>query len=411
MESADRLVAVSRVAASGFAAVLVCILMLPAANAWAQTAFGGLRGGLSTPMWSKPGPGERDTAADGGQAGGQKLGRGYELETLRCPSGQAIVGAQVRRGDVLDYVQIACAVPRCDMSGCSWNPNTLQWGAEAGNDAGGDPQPPMICPTNAVMTGFQSPVVTFTVFDYAAGMSIECSPLASGADSNGFFAVGAGLPSIVSTGNPYNFVRAITTQTSPLISCRPNGAASAVSVATANFVNPGQRVVQAVSLYCPANQVAPQSFCQVQVGFEFIGIKTLVGLVNGMHAVVILSGPGFPTTGYEGNPTGGFPNWGTLTTRVRDMQARPLGREAQIETAGQVAQSCSQVAQQMDELENRVNSAGLPYNPTPDLTTNAVNSNSFAFWAVTQLGFAPPGAPNPVLFGQTPGYNGSHMNL
>ncbi|MGH7986690.1 MAG: hypothetical protein ACREQX_10460 [Candidatus Binataceae bacterium] len=353
-------------------------------------------------MWSKPGPGERDTAASGGQAGGQRLGRGYQLETLRCPKGSALVGAQIRRGDVLDYVRIACAVPKRDVSGWSWSRDSLQWGAEAGNDAGGDEQPAMLCPTNSVVSGFEAPVVTFTVFDYAAGMAIECSPLASGPDANGFFAIESGSPSLV-----HNF---ITARMTPPITCRPNGAASAISVATANFVNPGQRVVQAVSLYCPASQVAPPS-CQVQVGFEFIGVRTFVGITNAIHTVVILSGPGFQPTGYEGNPTGHFPNWGPLTTRVRNLQTLPLGQGAQIETAGQVSESCSEAAQEMSQLESRVNNAGLPYNPTPELTNNAVNSNSFAYWAVTQLGFTPPNAPNVMTSGQTPGYNRSHMNL
>ncbi|MGH8014129.1 MAG: hypothetical protein ACREQ4_16685 [Candidatus Binataceae bacterium] len=314
---------------------------------------------------------------------------------------------------MLDYVGILCAVPTCDASGCNWSHDSLLWGADAGNSTGGDEQPAMLCPTNSVISGFQAPVVTFTVFDYAAGMSLECSPLVSGPDAAGFFPIGTSPPTIVSTGGSYNFVRAITSQMTPPISCRPNGAASAISVATADFVNPGQRVVQAVSLYCPANQVSPQTIksCQVQVGFEFIGVRSLVGVMNGMHAIVILSGPGFQTTGYEGNPTGNFLNWGTLVTRVRNMQARPLRQGAQIEAAGQASQSCSEVAQRMSELENRVNVAGLPYNPTPELTNNAVNSNTFAFWAVTQLGLTPPDAPNPVMFGQTPGYNNSHMNL
>src|SRR6185312_5850016 len=338
-------------------------------------------------------------------------GRGYQLQTLRCASGQALVGAQIRRGDVLEYGRIACAFPHCNPSGCSWSRNSLKWGSDAGNDAGGDEQPPMICPGSSAISGFRAPVATFTIFDYAAGLSIECSPLTSGPDAKGFFGVGTAPPTMVSSGAPYNFVRGVISDTTSPISCRPNGAASAISVAAADFVNPGQRVVQAVSLYCPAKPVVTQT-CQVQVGFEFIGMgRTLIGVVNGMHAVAILNGPDFQPTGYKGNPSGNFPNWGTLITRVRNMQVRPLGREAQTETAGQASQSCSALAQQLSQLENQVNNAGLPYNPTPELTTNAVNSNSFAFWAVTQLEFTPPGAPNPLLFGQTPGYDGSHMNL
>ena len=119
--------------------------MLSAKTSLAQIDYsaGGLQGNVSTPMWSNPGAGERDTADTGGQAGGQKLGRGYQLQTLRCASGQALVGAQIRRGDVLEYGRIACAFPHCNPSGCSWSRNSLQWGSDAGNDAGGDEQPPM----------------------------------------------------------------------------------------------------------------------------------------------------------------------------------------------------------------------------------------------------------------------------
>jgi hypothetical protein len=44
----------------------------------------------------------------------------------------------------------------------------------------------------------------------------------------------------------------------PPISCRPNGAASALSLGvSSNFVRDGQQVVQAISLYCPGGQPDP----------------------------------------------------------------------------------------------------------------------------------------------------------
>ncbi len=66
------------------------------------------------PMASTPRAGEVDTADRGGQAGGKSLGINYQLSALRCGAGQAIVGANLRRGDVLDFLQVACATPVCN---------------------------------------------------------------------------------------------------------------------------------------------------------------------------------------------------------------------------------------------------------------------------------------------------------
>jgi hypothetical protein len=62
--------------------------------------------------------------------------------------------------------------------------------------------------------------------------------------------------------NSYTPPNATATIVGP-VSCAPNGAASAVSTATADFVAPGQRVVQAVSFYCPANPVPHSALCKV----------------------------------------------------------------------------------------------------------------------------------------------------
>jgi hypothetical protein len=44
-------------------------------------------------------------------------------------------------------------------------------------------------------------------------------------------------------------------------------------------------------------------------------------------------------------------------------------------------------------LVQQINAARMPYAPIPELQWNKVNSNSFAYWALGQLGVHQPGAP------------------
>lgn len=231
---------------------LATVLLLPLA-AHAQ---------LGVPMQSRPGPGEVDTAnRRGGQAGGIGSGVGYTLPTLRCPRGEAIVGARIRRGDVLDWLQIACAQPNCANGECRWTQRS--WGPAAGNPQGGDPHPEMICAPTEMVSGFRARVAAFTRFDYTADIEIECATIAGAADAQGLFPVsGQGQwhhpeGGLARGTRPGNIVR---TSMTPAISCRPNGGVGAFSLGvSANFVDRGQRVVQAISLYCPATlQQAPQ---------------------------------------------------------------------------------------------------------------------------------------------------------
>jgi len=55
---------------------------------------------------------EVDTAdRQGGQIGGARMGIHYHLVTMRCGSGEVMVGLNIRRRDALNYMQIACATP------------------------------------------------------------------------------------------------------------------------------------------------------------------------------------------------------------------------------------------------------------------------------------------------------------
>ncbi|MGB7951368.1 MAG: hypothetical protein WCH75_27100 [Candidatus Binatia bacterium] len=198
---------------------------------------------------------EIDTADQGGQIGGLHLGRGYELINLRCAAGEAIVGLETRRGSVLDYVRINCARPVCDNRGCQWS--SQHSGAAAGNSGGGNFQPPMMCAQNEIVSGIRGRSVTFTVFDYAANIQIECSPIAAPPTAEGFIALGQ-----AGGGGGYGFGsgsegsrglgRSAPTGGATVASCSGYGfGATAVAVGESDFVRRGQRVVQAVSLFCP----------------------------------------------------------------------------------------------------------------------------------------------------------------
>jgi hypothetical protein len=238
-----------------FLFVLVCLLLSAGNTSDAQ---------IIQPLQSQPRPGEIDTAdRPGGQAGGLQVGQGYRLGELRCGAGEVIAGAQVRRGDVLDFLQIACARPNCDSRGCQWQSH--RWGPSAGG-AGGDPHPPMLCEQSEIVSGFRARVVTFTRFDYAADIEIECARMLSSPTAQSFFPVAergrwhhpeGGLQEGRSDRSPRG--RSVLTAA---ISCRPRGfGITAISFGESSFVDTGRRVVQAISLYCPAAQPGPRPRC------------------------------------------------------------------------------------------------------------------------------------------------------
>src|SRR5690242_16811904 len=92
----------------------VTVFVLFASLATAQAA------NFVTPMQSQPGSNEFDTADKGGQIGGMQVGVDYALQTLRCPTTEAIVGVAIGRSDVIASMQIECGRPTCDAQQCSW---------------------------------------------------------------------------------------------------------------------------------------------------------------------------------------------------------------------------------------------------------------------------------------------------
>jgi len=268
----------SRVAVNAVSMLLLLIL-IGASQALAQP--------LTVPMQSRPRPNELDTADQGGQAGGDQTGRGYRLQDLRCGTGEAVVGLRIRRGDVLDFVQVGCGTPVCTNRGCSWGGN-INWEMSAGNPNGGDPHPDMICNANQMVSGFRGRVVTFGVpteslpnanvqrlpnsiaFDYSADLEIRCSRIIAPGPAPGTFAVsqfgatwhhpegGLGLGGISGNWSRWGYIppNVVSNVDTPMISCANGLGTTALSVGEADFVV--SRVVQAVSMYCPRGQPGPR---------------------------------------------------------------------------------------------------------------------------------------------------------
>ena len=212
------------------------------------------------PARVKPGEDEYDTADEpGGKAGGDTPGRNASSRELRCGDGESIVGLRVRRGEVLDGVQVACAKTSCSAGSCVWS--AFQWGPNAGNLTGGRAFPPMVCSTNEVVSGFQARVVTFTQPDYVADIAVECVSSYGGTSGGSKSIIRHNQPTTqwlytdrtLDHPAPRN---AKANEIQDPVTCLPSGRARAVVADEADFGNRGQRVVQAISFLCPKSDTS-----------------------------------------------------------------------------------------------------------------------------------------------------------
>lgn len=210
------------------------------------------------PMQSQPGQNEIDTADNGGQIGGIQVGVQYALQTLRCPAGKAIVGMRTRRSDVLEFIEIACGVPACVADGCTWD-NAMP--LSAGNPGGGIVQSPMLCKHDEMLSGIRGRVLTISPpgvgynFDYVADIEIECARMIS---QGSMYGVDARSATWLHPSGHLEMASGAYLSNS--ISCKSTGGATAVSLGIARHVWRPERVIQAVSLYCPATLQAPPRF-------------------------------------------------------------------------------------------------------------------------------------------------------
>lgn len=153
-----------------------------------------------------------------------------------------------------------------------------------------------------------------------------------------------------------------------------------------------------------AAQLAPGigQRCGIDVAFEPLGVREAITQQPlSYHAIVLVSvvaGREWRTA-FEANPSGGPPTWGFLIGRERSLAANPLKASGIVRTAGQPGvQTCARLIDQLLALVADLNRSRVRYNPTPALSVNGANSNSFTHWAVRKLNLVPPPAP-PGTFG------------
>ncbi len=149
-----------------------------------------------------------------------------------------------------------------------------------------------------------------------------------------------------------------------------------------------------------AAQLAPGigQKCGIDVAFEPLGVREAITQQPlSYHAIVLVSvvaGREWRTA-FEGNPSGGPPTWGFLIGRERSLVANPLKQGTIVRTAGQPGvQTCVRLIEQLLALVADLNRSRVRYNPTPALSIDGANSNSFTHWAVRKLNLVPPPAPS-----------------
>lgn len=138
--------------------------------------------------------------------------------------------------------------------------------------------------------------------------------------------------------------------------------------------------------------------CGIDVAFEPLGVReAFTQQPLSYHAIVLVSvvaGRDWRTA-FEANPSGGPPTWGYLIGRERNLAANPLKSGTIVRTAGQPGvQTCARLIDQLLALVADLNRSRVRYNPTPALSINGANSNSFTHWAVRKLNLVPPPAPS-----------------
>jgi hypothetical protein len=124
------------------------------------------------PLEVRPLPGETETVRAGGPDGFFTW-RG----ALRCERPEeAIVGVRVRRGSVLDYLQIVCAEISCANGRCGWTRYLST--RSAGNRDGGGPLTLLRCGQNEVLSGYRARVKNVAGLNYIEDIAIECGKIA-----------------------------------------------------------------------------------------------------------------------------------------------------------------------------------------------------------------------------------------
>lgn len=178
-------------------------------------------------------------------------GKGPSLQsvaigTLRCDKRDAIVGIQIKQGQVLDYIRPVCAEVICDNGTCSWVADEAYDGDEyAGNPDGGTAVF-MECPPGLIVAGFEGVAANRNAF--VGGLRVACGKIASmqkRKDGRAIFALAPSAPvwaeRIDAAGDPVEVEpdqKALTKGTQVAEYCKGWGA-TGLSIAVAPMVNVG----------------------------------------------------------------------------------------------------------------------------------------------------------------------------
>lgn len=187
----------------------------------------------------KPRQGETATARAGGPDG-VFTWKG----ALRCQGDdQAIVGINVRRGRVLDYLQIVCAAVSCEGgSDCRWNRYLST--SSVGDPNGGNVPTLLLCRQNEVVSGYRARVLGLLNLQYVEDISIQCAPIA-----------GAPAKSVAKVSKEGRSWRTTTghLERPQVEGVCPATGASAVAAFAGRYMT-GGNVAQAMALLCGSSQ-------------------------------------------------------------------------------------------------------------------------------------------------------------
>ena len=124
------------------------------------------------PLDIHPLPGETATVRAGGPDGFF-----VSREALRCDRPEeAIVGFRIRRGTVLDYLQIVCARIECVNGKCEWSSYLST--RSVGDPNGGQFPALLLCRRDEALSGYRARVMRLVKLDYVEDIAIECAKIA-----------------------------------------------------------------------------------------------------------------------------------------------------------------------------------------------------------------------------------------
>jgi hypothetical protein len=218
-------------------------------------------------------PYEKETQQLGGSGNHSYL----QVGALRCKPQDAMIGARIRRGTVVEFLQVVCAPVVCRSDGCLWGEGgTPYLGTFAGNPQGGNLAENMFCSHGYVVAGFRA---SSTAGDgYLADVVFECArqngqpkpgpqvlyPIAQPGmleDSSSSAAKGAGQPPPSST--PRIWASPIDDSGKPIAASPSRGfrvsqcgqfGATGLSVAVGRF---GQApAIEAFSMFCGGTKLS-----------------------------------------------------------------------------------------------------------------------------------------------------------